>query len=94
MLDAAARPLLSMLGHSGDIPGAIAAEDVPGALARLTENLARRAAQVSAVPEPSPPSSGDYDSEPDMAVDLATRAGPLRDMLEVATQENDYVYWE
>ncbi|HSF46992.1 MAG TPA: DUF1840 domain-containing protein, partial [Burkholderiales bacterium] len=46
MFGGVAKTLLKMMGMTGDIPGAINAEDVPGALERLKQ-------AVAALPKPT-----------------------------------------
>ena len=76
--------MLKMMGHSGTIPGAIKAEDVPVALSRLT-------AAVAAEKGVSPVEDEDAD-EP--AVSLAHRAQPLIDLLSAAAKEHCNVMWK
>jgi hypothetical protein len=81
--------LLKMMGHSGAVPGAILAQDIPPALERLK-------AAVAAAPEPRPEqaaSAGDPgDKEP--AVSIRQRAFPLVDLLERAIQKRCDVLWD
>ena len=76
--------LLQMTGHSGTVPGAFRAEDVPGALARLQAALTRVSASEA-------PAEGD-DEEP--AVSIQHRALPLVELLEAAAKANCDVMWE
>jgi hypothetical protein len=82
-----AKQLLKLMGHSGTVPSAIAAEDVSAALERL-----RKA--VAALPpgEKKPPKDDDQRGEPPR-VGLAQRAYPLLKLLEAAVAENCNVYW-
>jgi hypothetical protein len=73
--------LLKMMGHSGTVPSAIRAEDVPAVLARLTAAInAGKGAQPT----------GDKDAP----VSLAHRALPLINLLTAAAKENCDVMWE
>lgn len=83
-----ARRLLKMMGHSGTVPSAILAEDVPAALDRL-----KRAIEIekSAAAEPSA-NIQDKDMN-DQAVSLAYRALPLIELLEAAARKNCDVMW-
>lgn len=81
--------LLKMMGHSGTVPGAILAQDIPPALERLK-------AAVAAAPELHPEqgsSAGDPgDKEP--VVSIRQRAYPLIDLLERAIQKRCDVLWD
>lgn len=82
--------LLKMAGHSGTVPSALRAEDIPAMLARLQQALA-------AVPDPEktaqkPADKKDDDAEP--AVGLRTRALPLIELLSAAAQQKSDVSWE
>jgi len=78
--------MLKLMGHSGTVPGALLAEDVPAALARLRSAI--EAEQVS----PGTEQTGDEDSEP--AVSLSHRALPLIQLLEAAAQAKCNVMWD
>lgn len=77
--------LLRMMGQSGSVPGAILAQDIPPALARL-----RKA--VSGEREPSPDKKAGDDGEPQ--VGMKQRAFPLIELLERAAKQNADVVWE
>jgi hypothetical protein len=79
--------LLKMMGHSGTVPSALLAEEVPAALARLV--AAVEADKHS--PEPEEPAE-DEDSEP--AVSLAHRALPLIELLKAAAKDQCDVMWD
>lgn len=82
-----AKKLLQMMGHSGTIPSAISADDIPAALERL------KGAIAAAAPE-SPPDE-DFEGDPiDRPVSIAQRAFPLIEMLEAAIAEGHPVMWE
>ena len=55
--------LLEMMGHSGTIPSALGAADIPGALERLNAALASAEAQETAAPEAADKDSDYDDSE-------------------------------
>ncbi len=79
-----AKTLLKMMGHSGTVPSAILAEDVPAALSRLTAAIdATKAA----------PSVDDED-EDEPQVSLAHRAWPLTNLLTAAAKEGCDVMWK
>lgn len=85
--------LLKAMGHSGTVPGAILAADLPAALASLRKALE---AQASAPPPPPPPSRADDDEEreEEPPVTLRMRALPLIDMIETAIAGNSDLMWE
>ncbi len=77
--------LLKLMGHSGTVPSALLAEDIPPALARLREGLER------AGPE-RPAATGDDDAR-EPPVSLKRRAHPLIELLERAAREEVQVTW-
>jgi len=79
--------LLKMMGHSGTVPGALLAEDVPAAL----ERLAAAVAADKQTPEPEVPAEGE-DGEP--AVSLPHRALPLIELLKAAAKAKCDVMWD
>lgn len=81
-----AKRLIKMMGHSGTIPSALLAKDIPQALERLKKGLA-------AAPEPKPdPKAGDKDEEP--PVPLQRRAYPLIQLLQASASKGSDVTWE
>ena len=78
--------LLTLMGHSGTVPGAIKADDVPAALARLRAGIEEHGDEVT-----SPPPRDDEDRQP--TVHLAQRAQPLIELLESAVSNEDDVMW-
>ncbi len=82
---------LKIMGHSGSVPGAIRAEDVPAALQRLSKAVEQETASKK-----SPPSSGydddNEDNEP--VVSLRQRALPLIELLQSAVEFESNVMWE
>ena len=84
-----AQHLLTMMGHSGTVPGAILAEDVPAALDRL-----KRAIETEkAVPIPDLSRNNQDDDSNEKAVSLRHRALPLIELLAAAAKENCNVMW-
>jgi hypothetical protein len=77
-----AHSMLRMMGHSGTVPGAILAEDVPAALSRLT----------AAIEAEKAPSS--VDDKGDEAVSIAHRALPLIGLLSAAARDECDVMWD
>lgn len=79
--------LLKMMGHSGTVPSALLARDVPAALARLKQQLASRGEEEYA----GTPSDDDDAENP---VGLALRAYPLIEMLSAAAEKKADVMWQ
>ncbi|WP_166426078.1 DUF1840 domain-containing protein [Paraglaciecola sp. 20A4] len=78
--------LLKMMGHSGTVPSAILAKDVPAALANLEAAL-KADEQQPASDEPT----DDIDETP--FVSLYHRALPLIDLLKSAVEDESNVQW-
>lgn len=76
--------LLKMMGHSGTVPSAILATDVPAALSRLS----------AAIDKTRTEKSGDDDEDDETRVSLSNRALPLIGLLTAAAQQNCDVMWE
>jgi hypothetical protein len=74
--------MLKIMGHSGSVPGAILAKDVPLALSRLK-------AAIDA--EKSPPQPKDTD---DTAVSMVHRALPLIELFTAAAKAEANVMWK
>ncbi len=78
-----AKAMLKMMGHSGTIPSAIVAEDVPAVLGRLT----------AAVDAGKFPPSEDGSGADAISVSMAHRAMPLIDLLTAAANKGCDVMW-
>ena len=81
--------LLKLMGHSGAVPSALLAEDVPAALERLR-------AAVSENPDtPLDPATekGDKGNGEERHVSLGHRALPLIQLLEAAAAAKENVMW-
>jgi Domain of unknown function (DUF1840) len=76
--------ILKMMGHSGTVPSAIRAEDVPAALSRL---------KASVEIGKSPPPHIEKDSD-EPVVSTAHRALPLIDLLTAAAKDGCDVMWK
>lgn len=83
--DVAAR-LLTLMGHSGTIPGAIKAEHIGEALERLQAGIGR-----SVTNDSSSQSNDEEENEPDIS--LVNRAIPLINMLKAAKKANCDILW-
>lgn len=75
--------LLKMMGHSGTVPSAILAADVPEALTRLKSAL-------DAKVEQAPPQNTNDDDK----VSMHNRALPLLELLAAAAKEKTDVMWK
>lgn len=87
MFGDAALTLLKMMGHSGTVPSAILAEDIPGALARLQAGLKAEA-------PPPAPAKAPEDEKREPPVSLQQRAYPLIDLLTRAAARGCAVTWK
>ncbi|HTN93555.1 MAG TPA: DUF1840 domain-containing protein [Gallionella sp.] len=76
--------MLKMMGHSGTVPSAIRAEDVPAALSRLKAAVEAGTAL--------PPHAGKDADEP--VVSTAHRALPLIELLAAAAKDGCGVMWK
>jgi hypothetical protein len=89
----AAVALLRAMGHSGTVPGAILAPDLPEALANLRRSLETQADL------PSPPRAAAEDEAEEREdapppVTLRMRAVPLIEMIETAIARGSDLMWE
>ncbi|MEO1247460.1 MAG: DUF1840 family protein [Pseudomonadota bacterium] len=84
--DAVAGTLLKLMGRTGNVPGAIDAAAVADALDTLKRGLARHA---DAAEDPATEAR-----DAPEAVVLGTRAYPLVELLEAASEAKEYVAWE
>jgi hypothetical protein len=76
--------LLKMMGHSGTVPSAILAADIPAALARLREALQHA---------PPPPPAQNEDEEREY-VPIQRRAVPMIELLQNAAADQVDVVWD
>lgn len=79
-----AKSLLSLMGHSGTVPGALKAEEVSQALSSLQHGLGTSRSITE-------PQGNDDDLEP--KIGLAKRAIPLIGLLQAAIKKNCDVMW-
>lgn len=77
--------MLKMMGHSGTVPSAILADDVPDALRKLS-------AAVKAESAAQPVEVADDEEEP--PVSLSNRAMPLINLLTAAAKAGSDVMWD
>jgi hypothetical protein len=88
MFGDAAVTLLKLIGHSGTVPGAIQAEDIPAALDHLTAALAEVEEKRQGY---TVRNETDEDEEP--VIRISTRALPLSDILAAAAKAGASVMW-
>lgn len=88
MLGEHAIKLLKLMGHSGTVPSAILAKDIPAALARLNAAMQTE----GATPAPAPGQTPD-DEKKEPPVSLRQRAYPLIDLLTRAAARGAAVTW-
>lgn len=87
MLADDAKQLLRMMGHSGTIPGAILAADVPAALERLERSLRTGVPVTGSATEAA-------EGEHEAPVSLKNRAFPLLEMLRHARDRQCNIMWD
>lgn len=82
-----AEQLIKMMGHSGAIPGAVGADDVPAALERLQGKIKSEEAK------PRTERDTEQEDKEEEHVSLSNRAFPLIEMLTAAAEEHAGVMW-
>ncbi len=80
-----AQTLLKMMGHSGTVPSALLAKDIPGAVSRLKSALAITTSDSA---------SAGKDDDQNPNVSLRQRAFPLIEMMERAAQRGCDITWK
>lgn len=83
-----AKNMLEMMGQSGNVPGALLAEDVAPALQALKQEMASR------VDDESHDALDQDEQHAAKPVALTVRAKPLIDLLQSAIDGNETVVWE
>ena len=88
--------LIRLGGHSGTVPSAVLAADLPGFLAKLRAGLELHGDQVSPPPPVKDPETAWEDEEEprERPIRLRLRAVPLLDMLETAIKQQSDLVWE
>jgi hypothetical protein len=81
--------LLRMMGHSGTVPGALLAPDIPEALATL-----KRALAVADQTDAAPADEDEETADQAARISLRTRAFPLIQLLEDAVKHRSDVLWD
>jgi len=82
--------LIKLMGHSGKVPGALLATDIPAALTRLKAAVAEH----PDTPLDPTPWEGREDENSGRHVSLAHRALPLIELLTTAAARGKHVMWE
>ena len=90
MLEAAGLELITLMGHGGSVPGALAARDIPAALQRLK----RAVGEDPARPLVTDRRDSANAASREFVIGIAHRALPLIQMLETAIKESDHVIWD
>jgi hypothetical protein len=80
--------LLKAMGHSGTVPSAILAKDIPGALARLKSAVDASPKAATQAPDT------DEKEKKEIQVSLRQRAFPLIDLLTRAADKGAEVMWK
>jgi len=82
-----AKALIELMGHTPNVPGAILANDIPAALARLRTGLA-------AIELDQPVEEASQTDEEERPIHLSRRAVPLIALLEAAQADHEDVMWD
>jgi hypothetical protein len=90
----AAVALLKGMGHSGTVPGAILADDLPQALASLQRMLEVSGDSTGSTAPPPAEDEDDDEREREPVITLRKRAVPLLDMIRTAIARNSDLMWE
>jgi len=94
MLSEPAIALLRLGGHSGTVPSAVLAADLPAFLERLRSGLELHGDELSPLPPPDPHPRDDEDTPRERPVSLRHRAVPLLDMVRTAIDRNSDLMWD
>ncbi|NJD32372.1 MAG: DUF1840 domain-containing protein [Gammaproteobacteria bacterium] len=87
----AAVALLKAMGHTGSVPGAILAAELPAALEALQRSLATYGDRIASAP---PPDLDDEEREREPVVTLRMRAVPLIELVQAAVARDSDLMWE
>lgn len=82
-----AKTLIELMGHTPNVPGAILANDIQAALARLRTGLA-------AIELDQPVEEASQMDEEERPIHLSRRAVPLIALLEAAQADHEDVMWD
>jgi len=94
MLGEPAVALVKLGGHSGTVPSAVLAADLPAFLQRLREGLEVHGAELSPPPLPREPAQDEDDEPRERPISLSLRAVPLLDMVVTAIEHGTDLMWD
>lgn len=94
MLGEPAVALLRLGGHSGTVPSAVLAADLPAFLERLRGGLEVHGDELSPAPPPPDPDRRDDDAPRERPISLRHRAVPLLDMVQTAIARDSDLMWD
>lgn len=86
--------LLKGMGHTGTVPGAILAADLPAALASLQRMLELSGDSTGSAVPPPPDEVDEEGREREPVITLRTRAVPLLDMMRTAIDRGSDLMWD
>jgi hypothetical protein len=86
--------LIRLGGHSGSVPGAILAAELPAFQQRLRAGLELHGEAYSPAPVPREPGDEENDEPRERPVRLRQRAVPLLDMIDTALRQPSDLMWE
>jgi len=86
--------LLKLMGHSGTVPGALLAEEVPTALDHLRKAIAAHKAVAHKATVDGESDSAQDDDSGERTVNLTHRALPLIELLEASVTAKCDVMWD
>lgn len=89
MFDQDARTMLTLMGLSTTVPGALAAEDVPAVLDHLS-----RAIDAQKVPTVEADNDQEHEDDQEPDVPLKVRSAPLIELLTAAAEAQSHVIWQ
>lgn len=90
----AAVALLKSTGHTGTVPGAILAADLPQALVRLQRTLEVSGDASGGAPPPRHDEEDDETREREPVITLRMRAVPLLELMRTANERGSDLMWE
>ena len=94
MLGEPAVALLRLGGHSGTVPSAVLAAELPGFVERLRRGLEVHGDELSPTPPPRDPDREDEERTRERPVSLRHRAVPLLDMVQTAISRGSDLMWD
>ena len=86
--------LMRLGGHSGTVPSAVLATDLPAFAARLRSGLEAHGDEGSSVPTAADRDEHDEEQPREQPITLRLRAVPLLDMIDTALRQKSDLVWE